>query len=261
MFINNKELLNICYKFFNRFITADVLIERLSNIDKSNLSYIDIEETNKLINDIKKVASNFPNVIDEYVIRKKENIKGLINKMDLIPKDDNNIEFFNEQLDRLKRDYDSEMDSHERWSEITDCIDKNDYFTKTFESLTDYELLKFIAQNIRAPFPPYLTQEKFDRLVKVGIENDEREWLWRLAFNYEIYNINFDKIVDYFIDKKDGYYLAELISAVGQCLNIDGIIDKINNVELILDLKKRKVVISSYVSDEQFNKLIEKIDK
>ena len=261
MCMKNKELLNICYKFFNRFITADILIEQLTNIDKTNLSKNDIEETNKIISDIKKIADNTPNEVDEYVIKKKETISNLIKKIEQIPKDDNNSDFLNRQLDNLKKDYDREMDSHERWFAITDCIDKNDYFTKIFESLTDYELLEFIAQNIQAPFPPNLTQEEFDKLVKVGIEKDEREWLWRLAFNYERSKINFDSIVDYFIKKKDGYYLAELISAIGECLNIDSIINKIVDKELIEDLKKRKGVISSYVSDEQFNRLIDKLNK
>lgn len=261
MYMKNKELLNICYKFFNRFITADILIEQLTNIDKTNLSKNDIEETNKIISDIKKIADNTPNEIDEYVIKKKETISNLIKKFEQIPKDDNNSDFLNRQLDSLKKNYDGEMDSHERWFAITGCICKNDYFTKTFESLTDYELLEFIAQNIQAPFPPNLTQEEFDKLVKVGIEKDEREWLWRLAFNYERSKINFDNIVDYFIKKKDGYYLAELISAIGECLNIDSIINKIVDKELIEDLKKRKGVISSYVSDEQFNRLIDKLNK
>lgn len=260
MCMKNKELLNICYKFFNRFITADILIEQLTNIDKTNLSKNDIEETNKIISDIKKIADNTPNEVDEYVTKKKETISNLIKKIEQIPKD-NNSDFLNRQLDNLKKDYDREMDSHERWFAITDCIDRNDYFTKIFESLTDYELLEFIAQNIQAPFPPNLTQEEFDKLVKVGIEKDEREWLWRLAFNYERSKINFDNIVDYFIKKKDGYYLAELISAIGECLNIDSIINKIVDKELIEDLKKRKGVISSYVSDEQFNRLIDKLNK
>lgn len=259
--MKNKELLNICYKFFNRFITADILIEQLSNIDKTNLSKNDIDETNKMISDIKRIANDIPNKVDEYVIKKKENIKSLINKIDQISKDDNNRDFLNRQLDNLKRNYDKEIDSHERWFAITNYINKNDYFIRTIDSLTDYEFLEFIAQNIQAPFPPNLTQDEFDKLVKAGIENDEREWLWRLAFNYEGRKINFDNIVDYFINKKDGYYLSELISAVGECLNIDSIIDKINDNELIEDLKERKDIISSYVSDEQFNKLTQKLDK
>ena len=258
--MKNKEMLNICYKFFNRFITADKLIEELTNMDTTDLSKKNIEEQKKLIKEIKTIAQNIPNEIDEYVIQKKDKIKNMIDRFENIPKDDKNLDFLNKHLENLKKDYEKEMDTHERWFKITDCINKNSYFNKVFESLTDYELLEFIAQNISAPFPPNLTQEEFDRLVKIGIEKDKREWLWRLAFNYENSNINFDLIVEYFINKKDGYYLAELISAVGERLNIDKIMDMINDKELIEDLKNRKSVISHYVSEEQFNRLIGKLD-
>lgn len=258
--MKNKELLNICYKFFNRFITADKLIEELTNMDTTDLSKKNIEEQKKLIKEIKTIAQNIPNEIDEYVIQKKDQIKNIIDRFENIPKDDKNFDFLNKHLENLKKDYEKEMDSHERWFKITDCINKNSYFNKVFESLTDYELLEFIAQYISAPFPPNLTQEEFDRLVKIGIEKDEREWLWRLAFNYENSNIIFDSIVEYFIKKKDGYYLAELISVVGERLNIDKIMDMINDKELIEDLKNRKSVISYYVSEEQFNRLIGKLD-
>ena len=258
--MKNKGFLNICYKFFNRFITADKLIEELTNMDTTDLSKKNIEEQKKLIKEIKTIAQNIPNEIDEYVIQKKDKIKNMIDRFENIPKDDKNLDFLNKHLENLKKDYEKEMDSHERWFKITDCINKNSYFNKVFESLTDYELLEFIAQNISAPFPPNLTQEEFDRLVKIGIEKDKREWLWRLAFNYENSNINFDSIVEYFIKKKDGYYLSELISAVGDCLNMDEIIDMIDDKELIEDLKDRKSVISNYVSEEQFNKLICKIE-
>ena len=258
IFIKNKELLNICYKFFNRFLTADSLIEELSNIDKESLKNEDIKETNKLIEEIKKVAINNPNKEDEYVLKKKESIKRVIEKLEKIKENNEYSEQINNRLDKLKKEYESEMDSQERWFKVFECINNNNYFSNTFESLSDYELLEFIAQYIKAPFPPNLTQEEFDKLVKVGIEKDEREWLWRLAFNYEERKLNFDLIVNYYIDKKDGYYISELISAVGKHLNIDNIIDKINDKELIEYLINNKDVISSYVSDEQFNKLINK---
>lgn len=258
--MKNKELLNNCYKFFNRFITADELINELVNIDTRKFPKKDIEEQNKLIEEIKIAAKNTTNEIDEYVIQKKDKIKKMIDKFENIPKDDKNIDFLNKQLENLKKDYEKDMDSHERWFKIVDCINKDSYFNKVFESLTDYELLEFITQNISAPFPPNLTQEEFDRLVKIGIEKDEREWLWRLAFNYENRCINFDSIVEYFIKTKDGYYLAELISVVGESLNIDKIIDMIDDKELIEDLKKRKSVISYHFSKEQFDRLIDKLN-
>ena len=56
------------------------------------------------------------------------------------------------------------------------------------------------------------------------------------------------------------YYIVELISAIGESLDIDKIVDKINDRELIEYLKKEKSIISKYVNDEQYNKLISKLD-
>ena len=257
--MKNKELLNICYKFFNRFIIAEQLIEMLSDMDRKTLSNEELEKIDELINEIKTIANNNPNEVDEYIIRKKEKIKRLIEKLDSIPKNEENKELLEKQITNLKNDYDTEIDSHKRWFGIIDCINKNDYFNTCFENLSQYELLEFIAQNIKAPFPPQLNQEEFENLVRVGIENDKREWLWRLAFNYEESNLNFDSIIDYFIEMKDGYYIVELISAVGEYLDIDNIFDKINDKELIEDLKNRKDIMDYYVSEEQFDKLLNKI--
>lgn len=260
VFMNNKELLNICYKFFNRYILVYELIVNLKSMDKELLSKEEIEKIDDLIGEIEVISKNIPNKVDDYVMGEKEKINNIIKKLEVIPRDENIGEVINKQLSSLTDDYDWERDSHERWSAVAECIDKNEYFTACFDNLSDYELLEFIAQNIQAPFPPQLDQEEFEKLVKVGIENDKREWLWRLAFNYERSNINFDSIVDYFIEIKDGYYIAELISVVGECLDIDAIIDKINDKELILDLKDRKGVVEGYVSLEQMNRLLSKLD-
>lgn len=257
--MKNKELLNYCYKYFNRYITAYELIELLNNIDKKTISKKELHELNTLIKEIKKILDNTSNEEDKYVLKEKEKIKKIIKKFESSPKDKKNEEFLNKQITRLKQEHDRKRDSQERWSAIVKYITNNNYFNTCFENLSNYELLEFIAQYIKAPFPPKLSQDEFDNLVKAGIENDEREWLWRLAFNYEEDNMNLNSISDYYIEKKDGYYLAELISAVGNSLNIDDIIEKINDKNLIKDLEKRKNVIDNYVSEKQFNKLISKL--
>ena len=249
----NKDLLNICYKYFNRYINANELIEQLKIIQK------DKEEINSIIKEIQKIINDIPNKEDQFIINKKENIKNLIEKLDNISKDDKDLEPLNKGIDNLKQEYEKEIDCEELWNKITEYIINNEYFNKIFDSLSDYELLEFICQYIKAPFPPSLTQKEFDNLVKVGIDKDEREKLWRLAFNYENHNLKFDKIVDYFIKVKDGYYLSELISAVGDDLDIDNIIDKVSDKEIINYLIDNKDIIKSYITEEQFNKLKNKI--
>ena len=256
--MKNMELLIICYKFFNILITADKLIEMLDNMDKSNLSKKELESTNELINGIKEIANNIPNEEDEFVKNRKEQLKSLIEKIKSIPVDTEKEEYINEKIRDLEEDYKAEMDSKERWSNIVEYINENKYFTECFDSLTDYELLQLISNYINVPFPPQITEEKFQDLVNVGIENDKREYLWRLAFNYEDSKFNFEPIIDYFIKVKDGYYLVELISAIGEYLNIDSIIDKINDKELMEYMIKYRGIIEGELTEEQINKFKEK---
>ena len=254
--MKNKELLNICYKFFNRYITVNELIERLKGIDLKEYTDEDKKEIKKLIREVEKIEKEHPNKEDEFVKSKRKALESLIKKLDQLPEEDN---ILTKQIDSLKKELDKETDSHERWFEVTKYINDNKYFNDSFESLSQYELLEFIAQYIRAPFPPQLKQEEFDELVKAGKEKDEREWLWRLAFNYESSDLDINEIANYFIEIKDGYYLAELISAVGEKLNIDAMIEKISDKALIKDLEERKDVIKHYVNEEQLNKLLSKV--
>ena len=248
----DKEFLNICYKFFNRFITVSELIDKLSNIN--------VEEIKSLVIEIKKIDTEVPNSLDEYVVKKKAKDKVSIDKLDKLPRGDKDLAVLYSAIDNIKDNYEKEMDSYERWLKVFECISSNNYFNTCFENLSDYELLEFIAQYIKAPFPPSLDQEEFDNLVRVGIEHDEREWLWRLAFNYDDKEIKMDSIIDYFIMVKDGYYLVESISAFGESIDINKIVDKINDRDLIKHLVKNKEIIDRYVSKEQFNKLMSKIE-
>ena len=61
------------------------------------------------------------------------------------------------------------------------------------------------------------------------------------------------------MEKKDAYYLSELISSVGECLNINRIIYNLKDKDLIKDLIERKDVIKHYVTEEQIKKLEAKL--
>ena len=246
--MKNKELLNFCYKYFNRFINAKELIKELNKQEEV--------EVKNMVKDIKKIMKDKPNSEDEFVKKKKESTKKALEVYERIPNKDERII---KAINNMKKNLEREDDCFDRWSAISKYISDNDYFCKNFDSLTDYELLEFIGQNIKAPFPPHFDQDTIDKLIKVGIEKDERELLWRLAFNYEGKGLKFDKIVDYFINKKDDYYLSELISAVGNDLDIDYIVDKVNDKEMILGLKESEPVIRGYFTDEQYDKLMSKL--
>ena len=65
-------------------------------------------------------------------------------------------------------------------------------------------------------------------------------------------------ISDYFIKVKDGYYLVELICAVKDFLDIDSILDKLEDQELIADVKDRKNILDNCLTKKQMDKLMKK---
>lgn len=246
----NKELLNVCYKFFNRFINSSELVDSLKELDKQ-------KEIDEIIDNVNKIIKEVLNVEDDYVKAKKNKTKEIIKKLEQVNKDDEEFEFINKSLVNIKEESKKEIDCHERWFKIFDYINNNEYFNKCFDSLSDYELLEFVCQNIYAPFPPKFDNETFNRLVKVGIEKDEREYLWRLSFNYNHSDYDLMQIANYYLKVKDGKYLAELIDIVGDKLDIDNILNKIDDEKMIGDLNAGKLFLSKYISEEQFRKLNE----
>lgn len=80
-----------------------------------------------------------------------------------------------------------------------------------------------------------------------------------MAFNYNGKKKNFSNIEDYFIEKRDDYYLTELISAVQEDLNIDKLIKKVINTKdkkFINSCGNRAKNIGIF-TEEEFEKLKE----
>ena len=247
--MKNREFLDLCYKFFNRFITSGEFLDLLEKLDLSIFSNDDKDSFIDFKTHIRDMVETIPNEIDDYVKNEKDKIKSVIGRLEQIPKDEE-FEQLNNHVESLKKSYDKELDSHDKWFKIVEFIDENDFFNKSFDSLNDYELLEFITQYICTPLPPQLEQNRFDDLIRVGIENDEREWIWRMAVNYQYSGLNFDLIIDYFIEVKDSYYLSELMFALFDTLDIDSLIDKIKDDDLKKDmLEQKKFYETDYIKE------------
>lgn len=59
------ELVNLMYRYVNRFINSNELIKELKKIDICNYQDKDKEVINKLIKDIEEVREKTPNEIDK----------------------------------------------------------------------------------------------------------------------------------------------------------------------------------------------------
>lgn len=218
------DLVSLMYKYINRFINSDELLESLEELDLNNFTDEEKVSIKKLIDDIKSIKDKIPNEVDEIEKNRIEINEKYVNGIDKILQNntlENKLkEKFLKIREGLLEDKKKVKDGGKLYESLFTLLADNDLINYYCDLLNDYELLEFIAQYISVPMPPQISQEKFDKIVKVGIENDEREWLWRLAFNYNEKNKDFSLIEDYFIEKRDDYYLIELISAVRDDLNM-----------------------------------------
>lgn len=218
------DLVSLMYKYINRFINSDELLESLEELDLNNFTDEEKASIKKLIDDIKSIKDKIPNEVDEIEKNRLEINEKYVNGIDKILQNntlENKLkEKFLKIREGLLEDKKKVKDGGKLYESLFTLLADNDLINYYCDLLNDYELLEFIVQYISVPMPPQIDQEKFDKIVKVGIENDEREWLWRLAFNYNEKNKDFSLIEDYFIEKRDDYYLTELISAVRDDLNM-----------------------------------------
>lgn len=236
------DLVTLMYKYINRFINSDELLKSLEELDLNKFTDEEKITINKLINDIKIIKDKTANEIDEIEKNRLETIEKYVNGIDRILQNNNLENKLKEKFLKIKQDLMEDKkkvkDGGKLYESIYILLTDNELINHYWDLMNDYELLEFIAQYISVPMPPQIDQEKFNDLVEVGIENDEREWLWRLAFNYNRKNKDFSIIEDYFIEKKDSYYLTELISAIPEDLDMKKLKEK------VLATKDKKFITS-----------------
>ena len=251
------ELVNLMYRYVNRFINSNELIKELKKIDISN--YQDKEVINKLIKDIEEVKEKTPNEIDKVEKKRLEQIDHLLDKFkEVNTSDEQAKEFIEKQYNNLLKDKERVRDGGKLYTRVANLLTNNSVINKSASEMNDKELLTFITRYISVPLPPPIKQEDFNDLVKVGIEEDNREALWRLAVNYDK-KMDFTLIEDYFIEKRDSYYLIELISATDS-VNLDNLVGRVvatNDRGFMIDLTNRSLELSIF-DKEDIDKIKEK---
>lgn len=68
------EIVKLWYKYLNRFINSDELLEELQNLDLNKYTIDTRSEIKRWIKDIKKIKEKIPNEIDEVEEKRLENI-------------------------------------------------------------------------------------------------------------------------------------------------------------------------------------------
>ncbi len=264
------NLVNIIYRYVNRFINCEKLINLLENIDKKVFTKDELEEINKLINEVKEIVKIVPNEIDVIEVKRLESINRMLEAYKKVLDSDNldkeEREFVEKQYNNMLEEKEKVSDGGPRYEKLFELLTHFPIYNKTCLQMDDLTLLEFITQYIYVPLPPPITQENFDELIEVGIKEDKREALWRMAMNYTRKNKNFSKIEDYFILKRDDYYLAELISGVNEDLDLDRLIDKVlktKDTEFIKELVNTPYLDPIFTDSqkEKMNNAIKKEDE
>lgn len=208
------DLVNIVYRYANRFINSEELINHLETLDRNKFSKIENEGINKLIKEVREIIKNVPIKIDQVEIKRLSSINHLLDSLNDIKldnlKEEETKKFIEKKRKSLLEDQERIRDSGPRYEALYNCLVENEVYTKYCRKMNDFELLEFITQFISVPITPNISQETFDDLVLVGIKEDKRESLWRLAMNYNQKRKDFSKIEDYFIKKETVTILLNL---------------------------------------------------
>lgn len=244
------DFVKIVYRYRNRYLNSEDLVESLENISKESLEDGDLNELEIIKKDVNDIIKNTKITLDDEEIRRRKEATKIINILEKII--NNNDSTDKKVLDKLREKYNSfkeqekiKRDSGNRYVELDNYLENCDLFRKYYNSMSDEKLLNFITNYIKMPNPFKLSKEKLDDLINIGIKQNNKEKLWRLAFNYAGHGMDISKIEDYYVNERDDYYLIELISAIKEYLNVDEIMDK------VLDTKDDKFIhaCANYATD------------
>lgn len=197
----------------------------------------------------------FCKIIYKYVnefINEEKLITELTKIKEDMPEYVNEIDNLIERITGILDTYSGEM---MRYQNTYDELINNELYKSLAEKMSAYELMDMITSYLMATNVPAIDQELFDEMVLEAIENGKypKEECWRLATNYSYSKFSFQKIIDYFIDTRDVYYIGELISAIGESLDIKAIIEQIIHTgdnEFIKQIHDNEVVSSNILVDD-----------
>ncbi len=165
------NLVTLMYKYINRFINSDELLESLEELNLKNFSKEEKISINKLIDDIKIIKDKTVNEIDEIEKNRLETIERIVSNINIILESDNLEKDLREKIEHRKEylleDKKKVKDGGKLYESIYILLADNKLINHYWDLMNDYELLEFIAQYISVPIPPQIDQEKFNDHVEV----------------------------------------------------------------------------------------------
>ena len=225
------DTVKLMYLYRNKYINSDELLEELENLDLSNFSQNETKQIHQLVCDIKKIKDTIPNEVDKYEKQRMKSIDRTIESLEKMKKKNDfencvkeKLEKYDKQLHQAKK---QKRDGGKLYETVLKLLMENTMIESILKKMSDEDLLAFITEHISVPNSLPLTREKFNTLAHLAMKQDNREALWRLAFNYNNQQMDMETTENYFIEKRDHYYLAELVSACREDISVKRVIDKV----------------------------------
>ncbi len=217
------ELAQAIFRYLNRVICSDELLEVLYNYDHSKLTVEAKEMMFKLISDIKEVKKTTPNETDEIEETRKNTLQLM---MKCLKSNENNLSTekeYNELLEELNK----KREGGKLYEKIVELIHNNVLIKILINFIDDKELLETITEPFFCFHPLKISSIKFCDLINLAIKTENKEALLIMGFDYsEKHDINI--IWDYFIENKETDYLIRLLSSLDFSVNFKKVLAKIN---------------------------------
>lgn len=156
------DLVNIVYRYINRFINSEQLVKSLENIDKSNFTKKETLELDKLLDEVKNIINTVPIEIDQIEINRRDSLNGVLKKLDELKTseiaEEKTKDYADKRYNDLLFDMEEIRDSGPRYEKLKDLLLHNSVYINYREKMDDLELLDLIAQYFSSPVVPNITQ-------------------------------------------------------------------------------------------------------
>lgn len=216
--------INLTYSYINKLIKSEKLIELLTNIETTNYTEKEKEQLKEIINELTETIKNVPNEIDYIEEFYQKMLDSNIEYLEKVKHENEELEQYYNSLIEQKKEI---RDCGPRYEKVSELLEKSELFQELYNKLNNSERLELLTKYLNSPKLPKITQEKINELVQTGIQEDKREALWRLAYNYRNCNMDYNTIIDFYIKARDIYYIIEIVCAVEEEINKNELIEKI----------------------------------
>ena len=233
------DIVRLWYDYGNRLINSDELL--------SELNKYDIAEIKRLIKEIKKIKKAIPNEIDEIERNRLKKLNQALEGLKKIDKkniSEDDLKLLENTIKNVENEKLIVHDGDELYENILNALNNCHLVSDYLNKMNNEQLFDLITSYINVDTPIKIDAATFADLVAIGIKKGNSELLWRLGFNYtEKENFDYSKLMNYFVSKKDIFYIRESLYAFKESIDLNYLYD------ILIALNDKDFLIKIFTPD------------